>query len=143
MPYRWQIKMWLYVAEVRNAKNTKGWHLFVQCKDGTTIWERLSELKESHPVQVSEYSFTQGTIHEPAFNWWVTHVLKKQEATISSLKGTSSRVIKKNIKFGIRVPQTFIEALRLDENNGNHLCRYGITMEINSVMIAFKLLDEG
>ena len=36
-------------------KTTKGWHLCVQWKDGTTTWERLSELKESHPIQVAEY----------------------------------------------------------------------------------------
>ena len=36
-------------------KTTKGWHLCVQWKDGTTTWERLSELKESHTIQVAEY----------------------------------------------------------------------------------------
>ena len=52
-------------------------------------------------------------------------------------------MIKKNIKFGIRVPQTVIEPLRLNKNNGNHLWIDGIVNKINSVMIAFKLLDEG
>ena len=70
-------------------------------------------------------------------------MLKKREAIVSALKGTSQRRMKKNIKFGIRVPQKVIEALRLDENNGNHLWRDGIAKEINAVMISFKLLDEG
>ena len=26
-------------------KTTKGWHFCVQCKDGTTTWERLSDLR--------------------------------------------------------------------------------------------------
>ena len=51
-------------------------------------------------------------------------------------------MIKKNIKYGIRVPEAVIEALRLDENNGNHLWRDGIAKEINEVMIALKLLDK-
>ena len=68
-------------------------------------------------------------------------MLKKQEAIISALNGTASRVIIKNIKFGIKVPQRVNEALRLDENNGNHLWIYGIEKEINSVTIAFKLLN--
>ena len=96
----------------------------------------------SHPIHVAEYSLAQGISHEPAFNWWVTHVLKIRESIISALKGTASRVMQKNIKFGIQVPQTVIEALRLDKNNGNHPRRYGISKEINEVMIAFKLLDE-
>ena len=85
----------------------------------------------------------QGINHEPAFNWWVTHVIKKWETIISALKGTASRVVKKNIKFGIQVPQTVIEALRLDKNNGNNTWRYGIAKYINAVMIALKLPDEG
>ena len=69
-------------------------------------------------------------------------MLKKLESIISYLKGTSSRVVKKNIKFGIRVPQTVNEALILDKNNGNHLFRGGISKDINAVMLALKLLDK-
>ena len=69
-------------------------------------------------------------------------MLKKRESIISALKGTSSRVIKKNINFCIRVPQTVIEEFILDKNNVNHLCRDGIAKEINEVTISFKLLDE-
>jgi hypothetical protein len=32
------------------SKTTKGWHLCVESKDGTTNWERLADLKESNPV---------------------------------------------------------------------------------------------
>ena len=130
-------------GKISKRKTMKGWNLSVQWKEGTTTWESLSDLKESHPIQVSEYLLEQGISHEPAFNWWVTNVLKKQEAIISALNGTASRVIIKNIKFGIKVPQRVNEALRLDENNGNYLWIYGIEKEINSVTIAFKLLDEG
>jgi hypothetical protein len=35
-------------------KTTKGWHLCVERKAGTTSWERLADLKESNPVEVSE-----------------------------------------------------------------------------------------
>ena len=31
-------------------KTTKGWHLCVQWKDGTKAWEKISDLKESHPI---------------------------------------------------------------------------------------------
>ena len=51
--------------------------------------------------------------------------------------------MKKNIKFGIRVPQTVNEAMRIDEENGNHLWRDGIAKEIDGVIIAFKLIDDG
>jgi hypothetical protein len=38
-------------------KTTKGWHLCVEWKDGTTSWERLADLKERNPVEVAEYMF--------------------------------------------------------------------------------------
>ena len=50
---------------------------------------------------------------------------------------------KKNIKFDIRVPQTVNEAMKLDKKNRNHLWIDGISKNINAVMIAFKLIDEG
>ena len=52
-------------------------------------------------------------------------------------------MVNKNIKFGIRVPQTVNEALRLDENNGNCLRIDVIAKDTNAVMIEFKLLNGG
>ena len=76
-------------------KTTRGGHLCVQWKYGTTKWERQSDLKESNIIQVADYSIVRGIRHEPAFNWWVTHVLNKRESIISALKDTASQVIKK------------------------------------------------
>ena len=52
-------------------RTTDGWHLCVQWKDGSTLWEKLSDLKESHPVEGAEYALSQGLMNESAFNWWV------------------------------------------------------------------------
>ena len=70
-------------------------------------------------------------------------MIKKLESIISTLKGTASRAVKKNIKFGIRVPQTVNEAMRLDKKNCNRLCRDGTAEDIDGVMISFKILNEG
>eukprot|EP00804_Cyclotella_cryptica_P002927 CCRYP_013278-RA/>CCRYP_013278-RA protein AED:0.25 eAED:0.29 QI:0/0/0/1/1/1/2/0/233 len=51
------------------CRTTVGWLLCCQWKDGSTSWEKLSDLKESHPVQTAEYAAAQGIDHEPAFNW--------------------------------------------------------------------------
>jgi hypothetical protein len=45
----------MYVKHWSNkqvSKTTKGWHLCVEWKYGTTSWERLADLKESNPVEV-------------------------------------------------------------------------------------------
>ena len=50
-------------------RTTAGWHLCVQWKDGSTSWEKLFDLKESHPVEFAEYDLSQDLMNEPAFNW--------------------------------------------------------------------------
>jgi len=35
----------------KRKKSTKGWHLCVEWRDGTTSREKLASLKESYPVQ--------------------------------------------------------------------------------------------
>ena len=64
-------------------QNTIGWQICCQWKDGSTSWENLSDLKESHPLEAAEYVATIGIDHEPAFNWWVPYVLKKRDRIIS------------------------------------------------------------
>jgi len=38
------------------CRTTVGWQLCCQWKNGSTSWEELSDLKESHPVQTAEYA---------------------------------------------------------------------------------------
>lgn len=59
-----------------HRKSTAGWNLCISWKDGSTSWEKLSDLKESYPVEVAEFAKAQGIDHEPAFAWWVPYVLK-------------------------------------------------------------------
>ena len=48
-------------------------------------WE-LSDLKESHPLQAAEFALVADIANEPAFNWWVSWVLKKRDWIISLVK---------------------------------------------------------
>ena len=56
---------------------TKGWMLCVQWKDKSVSWEKLSDMKESYPVEVAEYATADGIQNEPAFALWMKHVLRK------------------------------------------------------------------
>ena len=67
-------------------RSTIGWQLCCQWKDGSTSWTNLSDLKESHPIEVAEFAKIIGIDHEPAFNWWVPYVLKKRDHIISLVK---------------------------------------------------------
>eukprot|EP01082_Thalassiosira_pseudonana_P005598 g5187.t1 g5187 contig19:120121-121928(-) len=124
-------------------KSTAGWKLCCQWLDGSTSWERLSVLKESHPVQVAKYAVAAGIDHEPAFNWWVRHVLKKRDRIIAQVKQLNARYLKKTHKFGIEMPKSVQEALELDKKNGNNLWGDAIKKEMQNVRNAFDILPDG
>jgi hypothetical protein len=99
-------------------KTTVGWSLCVLWKNGETSWVSLADLKESNPLEVAEYAVSHGIDHEPAFSWWVPNILKKRERIISAV---NKRYLKRTHKFGIEVPKSVKDAMRLDAENGNTL----------------------
>ena len=121
-------------------KSTKGWDLCVEWKDGSTSWERLSDLKESYPIEIAEYTVANGIDGMPAFAWWVPYVLSKRDRII---KAVNKRYFKTTHKFGIEVPKTVARALEIDRENGNTLWQDAIAKEMKAVSIAFKVLTNG
>eukprot|EP01082_Thalassiosira_pseudonana_P000070 g27.t1 g27 contig1:60384-63019(+) len=124
-------------------RSTKGWKICCQWKDNSTSWEKLSDLKESHPVQVAEYAVAQGIAHEPAFNWWVTHVLRKRDRIVAAVKKRNVRYLKKTHKFGIELPKSVAEAYELDRRNGDTKWADAIAKEMKNVRVAFRILPDG
>jgi hypothetical protein len=122
---------------------TISWQLCCQWKDGSSSWRNLTDLKESHPIEVAEYAKILGIGHEPAFNWWVPHILKKRDRIISLVKKQNPGYLKRTHKFDIEVPKTVKEALELDKNNGNTLWADAIAKEMKDVCVAFKILVDG
>ena len=70
----------------RRRETTKGWEILLQWKDGSTTWEMLKDVKECYPVQIAEYAAQRKISEEPAFAWWVPHVIKKRERIIAKVK---------------------------------------------------------
>ena len=84
-----------------------------------------------------------GIDHEPAFNWWVTHVLKKRDQIISLVQKRISRYLKHSHKFGIEIPTSVKDAFELDKKNGNTYWADAIASEMKIVRAAFKILLDG
>ena len=102
----------------------------------------MTELKKSHPVQTAEFAVTQEIDHEPAFNWWVKHVLKKRDRIVASIKKWQTRYIKKNHKFGMELPKNMEQALAPDAKNGNTLLADAVSKEMEKVRVAFEVLPD-
>ncbi len=93
---------------------TLGWHVFCQWKDGSISWEKLSDVKESHPLQMAEYAISMGVDHKPSFNCWVQHTLMKHDSIIALVKMRSARYLKRTHDFSIKCSKTVEDALELN-----------------------------
>jgi hypothetical protein len=80
--------------------------------------ERLADLNESNPIEVAEYAVAHGIDSEAAFAWWVPYTLKRRNRIIAAV---NKRYHKRTHKFGIEVPKTYEDCIRIDRENGNTL----------------------
>ncbi|KAL7482201.1 hypothetical protein ACHAW6_007885 [Cyclotella cf. meneghiniana] len=102
-------------------------------KDSSTSWQKLSNLKESHPLQVAEFAFAAQVADEPAFNWWASWVLKKRDWIFSP----------RTHKFEIELPKTVEEAYAIDCATGTTFWHNAIEKEMENVHISFDILRDG
>jgi len=114
---------------------TKGWEILLQWKDGSTIWEKMKDMKKEYPVQLAEYARQRDILETPAFAWWVPYVFKKRQRIISK---TKSKYWTRTHKFGIRLPHSVEEALAIDKENGDTLWWDVICKEMKNVLSQSK-----
>jgi hypothetical protein len=123
----------------RMRETTSGWSFKVLWKDGSEQWIPLKVLKESNPLEVADYATSRGIESEPAFQWWIPYTLRRRDRIISSV---NSRVRKVSHKYGVEVPRTVAQALRLDEENKNTCWRDAIDKEMGNLKVAFDILPK-
>jgi len=123
---------------VRLRRTTAGYSFLVMWKDKSSTWVKLKDLKDSYPVQVADYAVAKQLEEEPAFKWWVPHVLKKRKAIIKKVK---SKYWERNTKYGLRIPKTIAEALAIDKENGNTLWEDSVKLEMKNSRVAFETYD--
>ena len=64
-----------YNSTLRKRQTTQGWKLLVCCRDGTTAWVPLHNIKDSNPIEVAEYAINNKIVKEPALAWWVKDLI--------------------------------------------------------------------
>ena len=67
------------------CQTTVGWKVLVEWANSSCQWIDLKLLKESNPVHVAEYVTARIIADEPAFVWWVPHVLRKWDVIVSAV----------------------------------------------------------
>ncbi len=96
-------------------------------------------MKKSFPIETAEYAVANRIANEPAFKWWTEDTLRRRHRIIKKVK--SAKYWKRTNKYGIRLPHSVEEALRLDEESGTDFWRKAIEKEMRNVMPAFEFRD--
>eukprot|EP00957_Ditylum_brightwellii_P022272 1681034-Ditylum_brightwellii.AAC.1 len=81
---------------------------------------------DSNPIEVAEYAIANGIDDESVFNWGI----------ISKAK---SKYWRATHKFGIKIPKTVDEALRIDQGNQNTYWEDAIKEETKKNKVAWKM----
>ena len=105
------------------------------------ILAKLDDLKESHLSEMREYAISKNLQGDPAFNWWIPHVLNKRDRIILLVKKRSARYLKNTHKFSVCLPKSIDEAYKIYKENGNNLWARAISKEMADVRVAFKPLE--
>ncbi len=122
-------------GSLRPRRTTKGWKLLVAWKGGTSSWIPLRGLKESFPVQVAEYALANKILEEPAFSWWARHVLKKRDRIIKKVK---ARYWERTHKYGVPLPISVAEALRMERETGTDFWQRSIEKKIVVLIVTMS-----
>jgi ribosomal protein L31E len=137
------------VISSKTKKTTAGWEILVSFSNGETQWLPLRTVKESNPVELAEYAINNELLAEyainnelnlePAFHWWVPDTISKQNRIIKKVKAKYWRTTH---KFGIRVPKSVEEAVRIDNENGNRLWQDAIEKEMKKAKVSYNVVED-
>ena len=125
----------------KRKPTTRGWQLLLNWKDGTSSWVRLADVKESFPIELSQYARDNGIIDEPAFAWWAHHTLRKLKQ-IRKVSGAKTKYWMKTHKYGVRLPKSIEEAYRIDRETNTDYWSKAIAKEMKNVMITFEFSED-
>ena len=65
-------------------------------KDGSETWVPLKDIKESHLLEIANFSESRGIDKESTFAWWIPYTLQKLDIIISAI---NTRIQKKTHKY--------------------------------------------
>jgi hypothetical protein len=103
-------------GNVKPKITTQGWQLLMMVwKDKSMSWVKLKDLKASNPVELAENAVANCIVEEPAFKWWVSNALRKQNHIILKVKKKYWQTM---YKFGCKLPHLVEEALEIDRQMG-------------------------
>lgn len=119
-------------------KTTRGWQVLVEFRDETTSWMDMKDVKEASPIELAEYAVANKIDDEPAFAWWVPYVFRKRNRIIAKTKAKYWRTTH---KYGVRLPKSVEEALRIDKETGTDYWEKSLNKEMAKAKVSYTEVD--
>ena len=99
----------------------------------------INDIKDTNPIEISEYAKENKIDKEPEFSWWLLSSLKFRKVMVCK----EAMIVRMNTKFGIDIPDTYDEVIELDRINSNTYCQDAIKKEMKKSEVAYKFIDNG
>ena len=100
--------------------------------------EKLKYIKDLYSIQMEECGVENRISEEPALLWWAKHVLNKRHLIISKMQ----QYWVKPHKYGLRVPKTVKEPVKIDQENAYTLQWDAIIQEMKNVRPEFEAWEK-
>jgi Zn-dependent M32 family carboxypeptidase len=81
-------------------------------------------MKDAYPVQTAECMVVHKLSQEPAFKWWISHVLRRRQRIVEKLG--KKKYWRRTHKYGIELPKSVAEAMEKDTRTGTTFWRDAI-----------------
>jgi hypothetical protein len=122
----------------RRVQTTVGWEINMLWRDGSTIWSKLKDAKEWHPVQVAECTVANSASELPAFQWWVPYTIKKRDCIIAKTRTSYGQ---KTHKHGLETPKDCQDCIQIDTENDNRSWQDAVRNEMTTARPAFETYE--
>ena len=107
----------------------------MQWKDGLTDWVAMKDIRDSHPLELSECEISSDIQHDIEFYLWVSFMVKKWGRIWREVK-PNYRLITHN--YMIQGHKFILEVKQINGNNNNTFWMYAIQINMKDIMVAFK-----
>ena len=95
----------------------------------------IKDVKESSPIELSDYVVVDQIADDTSFAWWVTYTLNKRNIIISKVK---TKYWSKTHKYVVSLTINIIEAMQIDKANLNTYWKDVIDKDIKKAEITYE-----
>jgi len=132
---RYNQEMYAFQKILDHKKSGNSCMIKILWDNGEITWEKMKSIKESDPLTLAKYSHENQLYNLNGWKWTKRHK-QNPNKLIRILRIFKAKTIKafKKYKFGVRIPRSVPDALRIDKGNGNNLWLEAINEELEELM---------